>query len=320
MPLYMIQTDITHMKVDAIVDPTDAFYSGSGGTDLAIHRAAGPALEEELRTLPPLETGQAAVTAGYALPVKYIIHTFGPVWRGGQAREAELLADCYRSCLRLAAEKGCRSLAFPLISGGTFGFPNDDALQIARAVVSEHLKTHALTVYLVAYLSRTFHLGAALFADALGFVSDHYLELSVPEPPAGAPEPEARYSLDPDLDEMLARRGESFSCMLDRLRHEKGLSGPALYKKAWVHKSVYSKIMNNINYQPAKLTAVAFALALELSWDGLTALLGSAGYAMTRTSRFDTVIEYFVRHGRYDIEQINTVLYELDPDLPLIGC
>ncbi len=320
MPLYMIQTDITHMNVDAIVDPTDDLYSGSGGTDLAIHLAAGPGLEEELRALPPLEMGKAVITAAYSLPVSYIIHTFGPVWRGGQAREAELLADCYRSCLRLAAEKGCRSLAFPLISGGTFGFPNDDALQIARAVVSKYLQTHALTVYLVAYRSRTFRLGAELFADAAGFVSDHYIELALAGPPAAAPEPETQHSPGPDLDEMLARRGESFSCMLDRLRHEKGLSGPALYKKAWVHKSVYSKIMKNIHYQPAKLTAVAFALALELSWDELNALLASAGYAMTRTSRFDTVIEYFVRHGRYDIEDINTVLYELDPELPLIGC
>ena len=323
MPLYMIHEDITRMAVDAIVDPTDCWFSGSGGTDFAIHRAAGPGLREELQSCPALEVGEAVITSGHDLPAKYVIHTFGPIWEGGDCKEAEFLAQCYRNCLRLAKANDCRSVAFPVISGGTFGFPNDDALKIAENVISDHLQDSEMTVYIVAYQSHVFNLGAKLFSDVAKFVGEHYIEID-----AVVQERENAEALPcetvaseglPDLDEMLKQRGESFSCMLDRLRDERGMTGPALYKKAWIHKSVYSKIMNNINYQPAKVTAIAFGLALELPWASFGELLGSAGYALTRTSKFDTVIEYFVRQKKYDIEEINSVLYELDPELPLIG-
>ena len=123
-----------------------------------------------------------------------------------------------------------------------------------------------------------------------------------------------------DLDAMLKLSDETFSCMLDRMRHERKLSAADLYKAAWVHKSVYSKIMSNIHYKPAKITAIAFAIALKLPWDELLQLVGSAGYSMTRTSKFDIVIEYFVKNQKYSIEEINSTLFNLDPNLPLIGC
>lgn len=162
-----------------------------------------------------------------------------------------------------------------------------------------------------------------LFADVSRFVNDNYVELSPSAPATAGAADFFMFSADeddlPELDEMLSRRGETFACMLDRLREERGLTGPELYKKAWINKSVYSKIVNNTNYSPSKITAIAFGLALELPWDAFTALVGSAGYAMTRTSKFDTVIEYFVRREKYGIEEINAVLFELDPELPLIG-
>ncbi len=322
MPLFMIQEDITRIKVDAIVDPTDSWFSGSGGTDYAIHRAAGPGLQEELQFLSPLETGKAVITSGYDLSAKYIIHTVGPIWEGGDNNEAELLADCYRNSMKLALGKGCRSIAFPIISGGTFGFPNDDALQIAKSVISDCLQDNDLLVYIVAHRLHTFNLGAKLFSDVSRFVKENYIELDVATPAIEAPISDVQHSadyLDLDLSEMLKNKSETFSCMLDRLRDEQGLSGPDLYKKAWVNKTVYSKIMNNINYQPAKITAVAFGLALELPWERFTELVGSAGYAMTRTSKFDIVIEYLVKQKKYNVEEVNAVLYELDPDLPLIG-
>ena len=322
MPLYMIQEDITRICVDAIVDPTDCWYSGSGGADLVIHSIAGPELEDELRSFPLLGVGKAVITSGYRLPAKYIIHTFGPIWEGGNNNEVELLSDCYNNSLQLAVENGCQSIAFPVISGGTFGFPNDDALQIAKNTISDFLQDHDLTVFIVAYQSHTFNLGAKLFADVSKFVDEYYIELDVDKQTSETPVSEIQYSadyLDLDLSEMLKSKGETFSCMLDRLRDERDLSGPDLYKKAWVNKTVYSKIMNNINYQPAKITAIAFGLALELPWDQFTALVGSAGYAMTRTSKFDIVIEYLVKQQKYSIDEVNTVLYELDPELPLIG-
>ena len=319
MPLSMQRGDITRMAVDAIVDPTDEVYSGSGGTDLAIHMAAGWALEEDVNRLPRLAVGAAVITNAYKLPAKYIIHTRGPIWEGGGRGEAEQLAACYRSCLRVARENGCRSVAFPLISGGTFGFPNDDALRIAKETISDFLREHEIDVTIVAYQRHTFNLGAKLFADIASYVDGTYLTLE-----AATPQGHARNSADTEteisLEMMLHHPGETFSCMLARLIAERGMTPPACYKKARVHKSVYSKIMGNIHYQPAKITALAFALALELDWAQLRALVESAGYAMTHTSKFDIVIEYFVRRGDFDIDAINDALYELDPELPLIGC
>ena len=328
MPLSIRRADITRMAVDAIVDPTDEFYSGSGGTDRAIHMAAGWALENDVARLPLLEVGNAVITSAYKLPSKYIIHTHGPIWDGGDRGEAEQLAACYRNCLRVALENGCRSVAFPLISGGTFGFPNDDALRIAKDTISAFLREHEMDVTIVAFHRHTFNLGAKLFADITRFVHENYLELSPekerPEASELNRDEKVQYSIDPmvspTLEEMLHQSGETFSCMLSRLIDESGMTPPTCYKKARVHKSVYSKIMGNIHYKPAKITAVAFALALELSWKDLKTLLESAGYAMTHTSKFDIVIEYFVRRGDYDIDAINEVLYEIDPELPLIGC
>lgn len=322
MPIFMIQADITRLLVDAIVDPTDPWYSGSGGADYAIHEAAGPDLDEALLSFPPLEVGQAVISPGYELPAAHIIHTVGPIWEDGNHREAELLADCYRHSLELAKQTGCRSIAFPIISGGTFGFPNDDALVIAKETIRQFLENEDMDVYIVTYHQHTFNLGAKLFADVSRFVEENYIEIT-DSPAAKEPGGFVMHSADedlPSLDLMLKQRSETFACMLDRLRDERGLSGPDLYKKARVHKSVYSKIMNNINYQPAKITAVAFGLALKLPWDEFTALLGSAAWAMTRTSKFDIVIEFFVKNKRYNIDDINATLYELDPDLPLIGC
>ena len=136
MPLYMIREDITRMNVDAIVDPTDRWYSGSGGSDLAIHTAAGPELEAELARLAYLDVGEASVTGGYDLPAKYIIHTYGPIWQDGEHGEAELLERCYLNSLRLAEEKGCRSVAFPLLAAGSYAFPKELALGTALAAFS----------------------------------------------------------------------------------------------------------------------------------------------------------------------------------------
>ena len=140
--LQTVLGDITKQSVDAIVNAANCSLLGGGGVDGAIHRAAGPELLAECRTLHGCETGQAKITKGYRLPAKHVIHTPGPVWHGGNKGEAELLASCYRSCLELASENGCRTVDFPSISTGVYRFPLDKAAAIATKTIKEYLKAH----------------------------------------------------------------------------------------------------------------------------------------------------------------------------------
>ena len=140
--LQTVLGDITKQSVDAIVNAANCSLLGGGGVDGAIHRAAGPELLVECRTLHGCETGRAKITKGYKLPAKHVIHTPGPVWHGGNNGEAELLASCYRSCLTLASENGCRTVDFPSISTGVYHFPLDKAAAIASKTIKEYLDAY----------------------------------------------------------------------------------------------------------------------------------------------------------------------------------
>lgn len=142
--IQIIEGDITKIDADAIVNAANTSLLGGAGVDGAIHRAAGPELLAECRTLNGCRTGQAKMTKGYRLPAKFVIHTPGPIWQGGGHGEQELLASCYRNCLTLAEQAGCRHVAFPSISTGVYRFPLEQAAQIAIHEIRNFLQTHAL--------------------------------------------------------------------------------------------------------------------------------------------------------------------------------
>jgi len=323
MPFQIVRNDITKMRVDAIVNAANPLLQEGGGVCGAIFRAAGPEeLPRECDAIGGCKTGQAVITRGYGLPAPYIIHTVGPVWRGGDQKEAEQLTACYQNSLVLAKEKGLDSLAFPLISAGVYGYPRAQALAVATGAITRFLTANDLQVYLVMFDKEPFPLGEKLLRPLRAFIDRHITaeyavfhncyklptSLSNIKEKAGAP-------FSPR--DLVARLDESFSQTLLRLIDAKGLTDVEVYKRANLDRKLFSKIRSKKDYRPSKKTAAALALALKLDLGETRDLLDRAGYSLSRSQLFDLVIEYFITEGIYDIYAINEALFYFDQ--PLLG-
>ena len=326
MPLIIVRNDITKMPVDAIVNAAKESLLGGGGVDGCIHRAAGPELLAECRTLGGCRTGDAKITKAYRLPCQYVIHTVGPVWNGGSHGERELLVSCYRTSLALAKEHGCETVAFPLISSGVFGYPKDQALRVAVDTIGKFLLHNDMTVYIVIFSRTAYQISSKLFADIAEYVDDHYVDahtdsqrerlrrMSVVESQMLTAYEDAPMAAS-GLDEVLAHLDAGFSEMLLKLIDRSGKKDTEVYKKANIDRKLFSKIRNNPDYKPSKATAIAFAIALELSLPETRDLIARAGYALSASSKFDVIIEYFIRQKKYDIFEINEALFVFDQSL-----
>ena len=341
MPFEIVRNDITHMHVDAIVNTGNRHLQGGSGVNGAIHKAAGPELLKECQQHGSCDIGQIVVTRGYNLPCKYVFHTVSPVWQDGHHRECELLSNCYRNALQVAIAHHLKSIAFPLIAAGAHGFPKDIALKIASNTISDFLLHYApdndLMVYLVTFTKESLVVGGKLFADIKQYIDDHYVDahfdyhreysrrvsfqsILVRECAADKScvpcAPMASDAWNPDsIEDALSMIDESFSEMILRKIREKGMKNADCYKKANIDKKLFSKIITNKNYKPKKSTALALAVALELPLDETRELLMKAGMALSHSDKFDIIVEFFIKHGRYDIFEINEVLYSFDQSL-----
>lgn len=342
MPLKIIRNDITKLECDAIVNAANSSLLGGGGVDGAIHRAAGGGLLIECMKLGGCKVGQAKLTKAYKLPSKFVIHTVGPKWKGGQNGERELLESCYRESLKLAVNNDCESIAFPLISSGIYGYPKEQALKVAIDTITEFLIDYDLLVYIVVFDKASFQISEKLFADITSYIEDKYVDThfvfrSSHRDECGESKVLAETQLLSDdfdackpqtplcssfampkvesLEDAIKQMDESFSQMLLRKIDEKGMTDAECYKKANIDRKLFSKIRSDVYYRPSKTTAIAFAIALELGLEETKDMLMKAGFALSHSNKFDIIIEYFITNGNYNIFEINEALFAFDQSL-----
>ena len=334
MPLQIVRNDITKMRVDAIVNTTNEEMVGYSGVDRAVHTAAGKELDEECRALAPLGLGEAKISGAYALPCRYVIHTSGPVWRGGLFGESIILRSCYVEALKLAVKYKCRTVAFPLISSGTYGYPKERVLKFAVQTITEFLSNNELTVYLCVFDKESYTFSRSLYDDIKAFIDDEYaLEydeycaekseekafdfptFSVLAETIGLPrvaKETADNAKGRSLYEYISHMDKSFREMLFELIDESGMTDVECYKKANVDKRTFSKIKSNKNYKPSKQTVIAFAISLQLDIEKTQALLATVGFTLSHSSVFDKIIRYFIYNKNYNVFEINEALFEFD--------
>lgn len=362
MPFEILRNDITKMKVDAIVNTANPHPVIGAGTDSAIHQAAGPKLLEARKKIGVLRPGESAATRAFDLSAKYVLHTVNPGWQGGDCQELALLRRAYDTALELARKLKCKSVAFPLMAAGSYGFPHDQALAVAIRAFTDFLLTHEMQIYLVIFNGEAFRLAGSLFDDLKSYVDDRYVsEQSEKEYTADRPRrrdwdelrgdavcetSEAPYPADSCANAVMPsqvitlhpRSGEkaqaaaplasaglraflnqtesTFSEHLLVLLRECGEKDSTVYHRAQMSRQLFNKIINKKDYQPTKNTAIQLAIGLRLDLPETQKLLGKAGYALTRSSKADLVVQYFIQHGEYSIVTINTALY--DSNLPLL--
>ena len=352
MPFEIIRNDITKMSVDAIVNTANPEPIIGYGCDAGIHKKAGPKLLEARKKIGAIGMGEVTITPAFDLDAKFVLHAVGPIWRDGSHNEEALLSRCYRTALQLAKEHNCESIAFPLLSAGNHGFPKPLALQIAIREFSSFLLENEMQIYLVVFSKDAFALSEKLFHSVASYIDENYIrdktldeygisnkrdvreaelqqirrhierqrymrrKAELLEMADAAPAPqasifEAEKSVD-SLPDLLSDIDAGFSETLLKLIDRTGKKDSDIYKKANVDRKLFSKIRNNPDYKPSKVTALAFAIALELDLEETRDFIGRAGYALSRSSKFDIIIEYFIKQRNYDVFEINEALFAFD--------
>lgn len=315
MPFEIIRNNIVKMQVDAIVCNGNRNLEMTEGLCGAVFEAAGPRLREYCLSLPGCDTGGAVVTPGFDLTAKYIIHTVGPHWNGGQNGEELILRTCYKNVLSAARKYLCKTVAVPLISSGRFKFPKDLAMNIAAEEIESFLLNHEdITVYLVVFSPIATMLGNKIQKDLQEYVTNEEYRKNT-ETHSIRSYGRLDKPLAATLKEAANTDGPNFRDVLMRYVDASGESWQAIYKRAGVGKSVASKINTIPDYKPSKQTALAFAVSLRLSLYQTEDLLKSFGAAFSPADRADNIVKFFILHRNYDIDTINEALYDYDEEL-----
>jgi O-acetyl-ADP-ribose deacetylase (regulator of RNase III) len=335
MPFNIVRQDITKMKVDAIVNAANTELLMGGGVCGAIFNAAGAKeLQDACDKISPIQTGEAVITPGFKLPAKYVIHAAGPVYdHSNKKQSADLLSSAYINSLRLAVQNGCESIAFPLISSGIYGYPKAEALQIATAAITGFLAENDIEVYLAVFDKTAFIVSEQLMGEVASYIDENYIDthesrrrklldvekqsLAEANAPVFGALPQAMESSADSLEDLVDNLDEPFSDTLLKLIDRKGKTDVEVYKRANIDRKLFSKIRSIKGYTPKKPTILALAVALELSLDETDDLLERAGYALSHASKFDVIVEYFIVSEKYNIFEINEVLFKYDQ--PLLG-
>lgn len=341
MPFQIIRNDITKVSADAIVNTANPKPVVGSGTDSAIYKAAGEnKLLAARQAIGDIEPGRAVHTSAFKLKAKYIIHTVGPVWIDGKHSEKDILRSCYSESLALADKLKCKSVAFPLISSGAYGFPKDAALDVALSEIGKFLLTHDMKITLVVFDTAAFELSEKLMGEIKQFIDEQTaadlreqerfqgnLRISARSVPFEEKRRRAilqngRAPVFPDiagknLSETVGSAGQTFQEKLFELIDKSGMDDVTVYKKANIDRKVFSRIRSKRDYKPKKKTAVAFAIALELDLPTTIDLLARAEIAFSQSNLFDLIIAYFITHGIYDMFEINAALFQYDQ--PVLG-
>ena len=326
MPFSIVRNDIARVRADVLVNAANERLAAGGGVCGAIFEGAGASrMAAACARIGHCPMGSAVVTPGFDLPCRWVVHAVGPVWRGGTHGERGLLQSCYRSVFAEVARLGASSVAFPLISSGIFGYPVREALDVARAEASAFLNGHPdVEVTLVVFTRDVVAQGVALLGELREYVDDAYV--------TGSPHLRDRSA---ELRELLASEerpvasasrpsmagaapdGAPFSEALLALIDERGLTDAQVYRRANLSRQLFSKIRSKSDYRPSKPTAVALALALGLTLPQTQELLARAGLTLSRSSRFDVIVEFYLARGVHDVMTVNEALFAFDQ--PLLG-
>ena len=357
MPFKIVRNDITKMHTEAIVNTANDRPTVGTGCDYAVYTAAG--FEELLayrkEKIGFVKEGDAFVTPGFRLPAKYIIHAVSPLYVDGMHKEEELLRSCYRKSLALAVEYGIRSIAFPLISTGGFGYPKEEGMRIAVDEIHAFLLNSDMQIYLVVFDEKATEMGRNLYPDLEAYIDLNYVRerheeeygdvgeailhaereapfaAGMPYPAMAAIEREEVFLSDEaaiereeaflydeaaieEMERKLAERiehmSDTFPQYLLYLIEQKGMENAEVYKRAIVDRKVFSKIKNNPDYHPQKLTALCLCIGAKLNMDESRDLLARAGYALSPCDKTDIIFSYFIEHEIYDMIELEIQLEE----------